>query len=59
MTLDIIAERAGHEALMKVDDTGSLIVGDPQGIPCQNFKPRQIPSLNIVANCYYISYLLN
>jgi hypothetical protein len=43
MTLDIIAERAGHEALMKVDDTGSLIVGDPQGIPCQNFKPRQIP----------------
>jgi hypothetical protein len=33
---------AGHEVLMKVDENILMIVGDPQGILDDSFRPRPI-----------------
>jgi hypothetical protein len=39
---------AGHEVSMDVGDNISLIVGDPQGILDQQFRPHPIDLLNII-----------
>jgi hypothetical protein len=39
---------AHHEVLMEVNDNGSLIVDDAQGIPGQQLRPRPLHLLNII-----------
>jgi len=36
--LEEVSVRAGHDAMMEVDDNSVLIVGDPQGILGQHFR---------------------
>jgi hypothetical protein len=45
---------AGHRVLIKVDENGVLIIGNPQGIFGWQLTPAPIHLLNIF--CYYINY---
>ncbi len=40
MSLEDVAVPAGHEVLVEVDDNKVLIVGDPQGIFGQQYRPH-------------------
>ncbi len=46
LSLEEVAEHAGHEVLVKVGDHISLIVGNRQGILDQKLRPRPIQFLN-------------
>jgi hypothetical protein len=45
--LEEAAISAGHKVLMEADDNISMIVGGPQGILDEQFRPRIIHLLNI------------
>jgi hypothetical protein len=48
LSLDEIIVLAGHEVLMKFDENGPLIIGDPQGILGQQLRLHTIHLLNII-----------
>jgi hypothetical protein len=54
--LEEIAVCAGHKVLMQDDDNSLLIVGNPQGISSQQFRPHQNA---LIEYHYYIDNLFN
>jgi hypothetical protein len=54
LPLEEVAVHAAHGALMEVDDTSALIVGDLKGIFCQQLRTHQI----CLVNYYYVTISL-
>ncbi len=56
LSLEDIARCAGFKVLVEVNDTGTLIIGDPRGILIDQLWPHPIPYLNIIINILMINY---
>jgi len=60
MSLDKVAMQCCHEVLMEGGSKSALIVEDPQGILCQQHRPRPIDLIRtiIIKTCQIIKFSL-